>query len=259
MTNNIKPFQLLLSLTVAVSLVMSWVIADKLARQNAVYLHQHQLEEWQRVNGEFQETHGYVDFEDYLFLEEIPNTDYSKGGVYFFGSSTAKVSIMPWVLPVEQQKLVHCYGLSAASHLQQFQFIRYLTEQENFLAAGGDKTLAVFELFYANAVDIEKRPNGGFMPNLFRRHGLYSYNYTDGIKPLWKSNRDRYVCAIKVRCSNFLQRCLHHLGLWPADRTATGQVTLSKPPDFPAYRNYWMNYMGNDWRKEMPGACSSSY
>src|SRR5450631_2530668 len=41
----------------------------------------------------------FVESEDRLVIDEIPHADYSRGGVYFFGSSPMKWALASWDLP----------------------------------------------------------------------------------------------------------------------------------------------------------------
>ena len=158
---------------------------DGLARSPAVAerLMRSELREWKAKGLQNQHKVFFIDFEDRLLLDELPKADYSRGGVYFLGASTVKVSIMPWVLGDELSWRVGNYGLSAATPDQQFQFLRYLVEHKG-LAAGGDRNLVVLGLYYGTAVDAENRPNAEYFPQLFRRHGLYTYDTVDGIAPV---------------------------------------------------------------------------
>src|SRR6185295_3701771 len=82
--------------------------------------------------------HCYVDFEDRLINEEWPTVDYSKGGVYLFGTSGLKWATRFWELPAVQRAVIHNYGSASTSHAFQFQVIRYLVEHAGMLSAGGE-------------------------------------------------------------------------------------------------------------------------
>jgi hypothetical protein len=200
------------------------------------------LARWQKTNSQYQYKLGFADDEDRLLLKEIPEADYSRGGVGFFGASNVRASIMVWALPADQRRLIHNYGLSSATYSQQFQFIRLLVEHEGLLAAGGDKTLIVLGLFYANAVIIENRPTRQYFPALFRRHGLYTYDPREGIQPVAMNPLRRFLLVEKARCGGLLNYDLD-------------PVTHVMPPGRhePAkYQQYWTDYMGADWQQDLP-------
>jgi hypothetical protein len=157
--------QTVLGLILLAFLVATWVALDLLARRDQDSLQAADLDRWKRTNGQVDYGHGFDSFEERLLSEEIPTADLSQGGVYFIGASNAKVSVMFWALPPEIRRYVRVFGLSAATHTQQFQFLRYATEHEHLLDAG-EKNLVVFLLFYGNANDIRHTACANLLPTL---------------------------------------------------------------------------------------------
>lgn len=207
----------------------------------AKWLMSSELREWKHKNLQHQHRMYFADFEDRLLLDELPQADFSKGGVYFIGASNVKVSIMPWLLSDNLRQRVGNYGFSASTPAQQFQFLRYLVEHKG-LAVAGDKTLVVLGLFYGTAYTAEDRPNATFFEKLFGRHGLFTYTQADGIAPVPMSGLERTLRIEKVRCAGFLD-ALCHLG------TKSSYKPTKHDPE--AYRKYRIDFLGENWREGM--------
>jgi hypothetical protein len=144
----------------------------------------------------FSNTGNFIDFEDRVLLDEIPQVDYSRGGIYFFGSSNMKWAFTTWDLPEEQQRLIHNYGIGAASHTIQLKLIRYLVEQRGFLTTG-DRDLVIFGVsFHLGHVD---HPSAGFFVSLLRRHGLYLTTSDGRMEPTPMSGVERWLQIEKAR------------------------------------------------------------
>lgn len=207
----------------------------------AAWMMRRELREWKDKSLQYQHKIYFSDFEDRLLLEELPHTDFSQGGVYFFGASNVKVSIMPWNLSDDLRRRVGNYGLSASTPAQQSQFLHYLVEYKG-LAEAGEKNLIVFGLFYGTAVNPEKRLNADYLPELFRRHGLFTYDPAEGIKPVPMSDLERTVRIEKARCAGFLAALRH-------GRTRSSFKPTKHDPE--GYRQFRTQYMGDNWRQEM--------
>jgi hypothetical protein len=166
-------YQAIASSALLMVLLATCLMIDLVARNKS-------LERWlmakstifaERNGTVFSNTGNFIDFEDRVLLDEIPQVDYSRGGVYFFGSSNMKWAFTTWDLPEEQKRLIHNYGIGASNHTIQLQLIRYLMEQRKFLTAG-DKDLVIFGVTFQLAhID---DPSTGFFVSLLRRHGLYT-------------------------------------------------------------------------------------
>ncbi len=143
----------------------------------------------------------FIDFEDRLILDEIPRADYSKGGAYFFGTSALKWALKTWELPSEQRRFVGNYGIGATSHQLQFQWIRFLVEQDELLQAGGAKVQVVLGAYWSMGTDWSPK---GYFGRLWQRHGLYDYDPTTGIKPVSLGPLQRAIRYAKARCSGFI-------------------------------------------------------
>ncbi len=143
----------------------------------------------------------WLEFEDRLLLEEIPNADYTRGGVYFFGSSNLKWALKTWELPPEERALVGNYGVGAISHSLEAQFIHFLVEKRGLGRAGDGRTAIVLGAFWSNGVSW--KPETYFGP-LWRRYRLYTYDESRGVDVAPLDPVTRHWRMEKARCSGFL-------------------------------------------------------
>jgi hypothetical protein len=153
-----------------------------------------------RSKGIFSDTGYFIDFEDRLVLDEIPSADFSRGSVDFIGSSNMKWATNFRNLSPDQRSLIHNFSFGSCGHNLQFHLVRYLVEQRKLLQAGGDKTLIVFGVSYHNAL---YEPEGFFV-NLWKRHGLYTYDPSEGMSPVPVNSLYRRYYIGKVRITGFL-------------------------------------------------------
>ena len=91
----------LTSLMLLVAASATWAGAVALGRHTPIVQNfiASELDEQRRTNGALQYHGGYVDDGDFLLMGEVAHADYSRGGVYFFGSSETRTTIKPWELP----------------------------------------------------------------------------------------------------------------------------------------------------------------
>jgi len=150
----------------------------------------------------------FMDFEDRLILQQIPQADYARGGVYFFGTSALKWAFKKWELPPGLQPLIGNFGIGATSHELEYQFIRHLVEHEGFLRAGADKIHVVLGLYWSMGLDWN--PDNFFGP-LWERHGLYEYNREMGIEPVQMEPAIRRLLSERAFCSCFLGGSVNRL------------------------------------------------
>ncbi len=199
----------------------------------------------------FSYTGNFIDFEERLVLDEIPRADFSKGGVYFFGTSNMKWAFQTWDLPADQRQHIGNYGIGASNHKDQLELIRYLIEQRGFLAAG-DRDLVVlgvsFHLAHADG------PSGGYWASLLRRRGLYTVAADGRIAPVPMNRVERWLRVEQARCAGFI---------WNLGRLAKGWLTAfrgSRHPvahDGETYRQGWRAFMGDQWQQNLDVAMNS--
>lgn len=235
------------SLGLLAVLATTCVVTDLLARNR-------ELEQWLTAKSSeladktgtiFSDTGNFIDFEDRVLLDEIPHADYSRGGVYFFGTSNMKWAFTTWDLPAEQKRFIGNYGIGASNHTIALQLIRYLIEQRGFLTAG-ERDLVIFGVsFHLAHID---DPSTGFFVSLLHRHGLYTITTDGRIAAVPMSAIEHWVRIEKARSGGLIwnigrltRRCLMALS-GMSHRPAPG---LSDSPD--ALRGF----MGKQWQKNM--------
>jgi hypothetical protein len=188
----------------------------------------------------------FLEFEDRLLLDEIPGTDYGRGGVYFFGSSNLKWALKTWELPPEERSLIGNYGIGAVSHALEAQFIRFLVEKRGLGRAADGHTAIVLGSFWSNGLNWP--PETYFGP-LWRRHGLYTYDERSGIDVARLDPLTRRWRLEKARCSGFLGGNANRLAR--AVALALGQpLDATEKMTDPAQMRAWVHssYGSIDWR-----------
>ena len=187
----------------------------------------------------------YLDTEDRVVLQEVADLDPSAGGVYFFGASNMKWSMCAPDLPPEQRKRVHNFGAGEGSPYFHRQFTEYLVRHKDILRAGPEKTLIVYGASFLNAKPANDSPAAVF-PNLWRRYGLYRYDYHQGIEPTTSGTAwDAYLLE-KARCASFVQGLIERAGRMTVPKVLRRRVTKKNAPDLAvAYKKR----MGPDWEE----------
>lgn len=173
-----RPKQGRLSLFLAAAIAVTWVGAVAAAPAVLHAQAERELQRQRASDGLYYFDGGYEDDGDYVLLGQLPFDDYSRGGVYFLGSSEMNTSIMPWELSAAERRLIHNYSIGDLRHTEQRHYLRMLVEENGLLAAGGERTTIIFALDFPMA----RTKNGSqYVPGLFARHGLYSYDWESGI------------------------------------------------------------------------------
>jgi hypothetical protein len=198
-------------LVLACAVAAGFALVDVAARSDTIndWLVERQLTKWKATNSKFQYNRGYIDFEGRLLYGEVPEADYSDGGVYFMGSSTVKNSILFWELPSDQRRLIHNYALSGSGPAEWNLFLHYLIEHNHLLEAGGEKTTIIFGLYFVDFYGAFEL-NEGLVKSMFTRHGLYDFSPQE-IRPAHIPKAERFLLAEKARCANFLHFALGHM------------------------------------------------
>jgi hypothetical protein len=200
--------------------------------------------EWAKVNETSNEyRRQYLDTEDRVVLADLANLDTSQGGVYFFGASNMKWSMRTPDLPPNERKLVHNFGAGEGTPYFNQQLTRYLVRHKDLLRAGAGKTLIVYGTGFINAKPSVENTSA-FFPNLWRRYGLYNYDYKQGIEPIsFGTWLDAYFLE-KARCSSFMQGLIDKGGRMAVPKALRRRVTVKDPAAFAAD---YKRRMGPDW------------
>ena len=209
-----RRYQAITSLALLTVLVGTSLVTDLLARNRGLEKSLMSLssEFAKKTNTVFSNTGNFIDFEDRVLLDEIPQADYSRGGVYFFGTSTMKWAFTTWDLPAEQKRFIGNYGIGASSHTDQLRLIQYLIEQRGFLTAG-ERDLVILGVTFRLG---RRDPPTGYFASLLRRHGLYTITPDERIVPVPMSAVERWLRIEKARSGGFF---------WNLGRVAKGWVT----------------------------------
>jgi hypothetical protein len=208
------------------------VLEDHVAREDELH---------RTTNGVHFYDGGYTDDGDLVLLGELPHADFSRGGVYFIGSSELRASIMPPRLPEEERALIHNYALGDLRHREVFHYVRMLVEDEGLIEAGPEKTTVILSLYYPLArLKNPTIPIDRYVETLFERHRFYSYDWDDGITKTSMTGAERFLRIQRDSATRFL-------------RTLITKPSRVRP--FPATeewkRNHLIEVMGSDWRSVM--------
>jgi len=240
---------LLLLLGAAVPHVTLWALSR--SRGVLERLHALHLEHWRRTNSDQPPANlGLLGMDGRLFLDGLQSLDPTTGGVYLIGSSDVWHCLMPWTLPAPQRALVHNCAILGASHAEQFQFVRFLVEQENLLAGGADRTLIVLGLFFQNAVAQDEGRGPPLFRTLVEGYGLYTWTPHEGIRRAPMSAPERALRIELVRYREF------RAALWRA-RAMLGDLRLgeaARRPPAPSREDagaWWEKRVGQDWPRKM--------
>lgn len=238
----------LLAGTVLFSIVAELLILDVLARDERLagrYLAA-ELDQARATGGIFGNAGHFLDIEDRLLLDELPRDDYSRGGVYFIGSSNLKWALADWRWSPEDKALIHNYGIGATNHRAHFQLLRFLVEQRGLLQAGGENSLIVFGVSYH--VGGHENNDSGFFANIWRRHGLYTYDPATGIRSRRVPAFVRAWTVEKARTGGFARRTIDYL----RSRIVTGAEETRRRKHVPSeYNDYRREIMGPGWREKL--------
>ena len=241
----VRRYQAIASLGLLAILVGTCLATDLLARSRRLEqaLMAMSTEFAEKTRTIFSNTGNFIDFEDRVLLDEIPGSDYSRGGIYFFGTSSMKWAFTTWDLPAEYKQFIGNYGIGASSHTTQLRLIQYLIEQRGFLATG-ERNLVILGLNFSLG---RKDPPTGFFASLLRRHGLYTTTPDGRIVPMPMSSIERWLRIEKARSIGFI---------WNLGRVAKGKVLTLAGYRRPAPRGMLSfdnlrGFMGEQWQQDM--------
>jgi len=200
--------------------------------------------EYSEKNGKlFSNTGNFIDYEERIFLDEIPNRDFSKGGIYFFGTSNMKWAFTTWDLPDDLKQQLGNYGIGASTHQTMLRLIRYLGEKGLF--ASGDKSEVILGVSYhLGSIELPS----SYFPALVRRQDLYVITPDDRLAEAPMNAIERWWRTEKTRSAGFL---------WDVGRVVNNWVQTMlgrsrQPPHNPeAYRRSWREFMGQNWQQNI--------
>lgn len=231
--------QRLLSIAMLAALCGTGLAVVLLARFSPVFENHvaRELAKLEATNGLYYFDDSYRDEGDYVLIGQLMHDDYSRGGVYFIGSSEMNVALMPWALSSGERRLIHNYSIGDTRHSENRHYVRMLVEDNGLLEAGGERTTVILGLTFQQA---RLKGDGMYVRDLFRRHGLYTYDWTAGITRVPMSPVEREYILARDEANRFLRIVAH----------SPSRVRLT--PDTRAFMYEHMNgVMAGDWRAIM--------
>jgi len=241
------------ALAVACVLVLADAGVAALARCRPLLdaLFRRELDDWRRHNVIYAYDVGFADSDDRLLLQELPEADFSRGGVCFVGSSTTQHSIATWLLPPDERALVRNLAIKSANMKEQFELVRYLVERRGLLSADPAKMRVVVGLTHFDTRSkIRGTTDWNYVPALFDRHGLYDYDAGRGISDKPLAAPLRFLQRERMRACGFLEY-LAKGGRLPGPPLDASPFTPDSDRAAVAFVDTIMG--GADWRKNMEG------
>jgi hypothetical protein len=197
---------------------------------------------WKMLIPFFCTTGHFVSSEDRVVHEDIPLSDFSRGGVVFIGASSLKWALKPWDLPAETQPLVHNFALGGTKHSSHLLLLRYLVEQRGLLAAGGEKTLVVLGLNYRSTHHgrLEGEGPDEYFKRLWTRHGFYTITNEGVIRDSGLNALARRISVERVKIWGLMKE-LVNLAYVPFKSPRVHNARV--------YNQGWTEAMGPRWRE----------
>jgi len=191
----------------------------------------------EQTGGLYYFDNGHVDEGDYVLLAKLNYDDYSRGGVYFIGTSELQAGFADWVMTPDEARLIHNYSIGNMRHRETGHYLRMLVEENDLLPAGGENTTIILSLsFQMTRIDRGEM----YVEELFHRHGLYTYDRERGIHKVEMPRWQRQLILERDR----VQRALRAV-IMPTSRVVTWD-------DTPEQRDAHMRrVMEGDWEAEM--------
>ncbi len=193
-----------LSITMSAAVMLTILVVVLLARFTPIIENhvQRELASVEATNGLYYFDNGYRDEGDYVLLGQLLRDDYSRGGVYFIGSSEMNTGLMSWALTAAERRLIRNYSIGDMRHSEIRHYVRMLVEDNDLLQAGGGRTTVILGLTFQQA---RQKGEEMYVRDLFHRHGLYAYDRTQGIRQLPLSPLDREYKLARDLANRFLR------------------------------------------------------
>ena len=199
---------------------------------------------WKKQIPLFCYTGHFTDYEERFLHEEVPSTDYSRGGVYFLGASTMKWAVKTWDLPPETRPLIHDFAFGGVKHSDEADFIRFLVEDEGLLRAGPEKTFIIFGMNYriVHHGRVDGDGPGFYFRDILTRHGFYTIDdagtiHRTGLNPLI----ERLILE-RYKLTGLLREVVN---------LAYVPFKSIRVHDRQTYLDYWAKALGPNWEKIM--------
>ena len=191
----------------------------------------------------FSNNGSFIDYEERMLLDEIPDTDFSRGGLYFFGTSNMKWAFTAWDLPDRLRLRLHNYGTGAASHQTILRLVRYVGDKGLF-AAANKSTVIIGVSYHLGTTE----SFGNYFPALVRRQGVYEIAPDDRLIDAPLHPADRWFRIEKARCGGFVRNTGRLVKNWTLAILDAKHQPLHAPD---RYRKEWGAFMGPDWQRNI--------
>jgi hypothetical protein len=231
--NRNQPYIALVLITI---LLFAYGSLSYLSRSTSTleWLEGPELRRFKDGDGLFMNRGSFVDFEDRIILDEIPQTNFKEGGIYFLGHSTLKWATAFWQLPAEQKPILHNFGIGASNHKNTANFISYLIENEGLIPENGAPVTVVLGCTWSMSLEWRN----GFFSQLWGRYGLHRYDEQTGVQKIkllavqkwWLSESARLGGFISTSVRRGLRNLAAEVGVMK-DRSKT----YASPPEPAAF------------------------
>ncbi len=236
---------LVLALIGAVAAAANW------CERHDEWLLNRRMAEWKQNNATYLDGRYFDNPEERLLYHTLPRLDFSRGGVWFFGSSPSQQAILPWEFPKEIQPRIENFSMAAANHDNEFRFIRCMAEYNGMLQAGGEKSLVVIELFFGSSCHATT-PSQQYMQDVwhgyFTRYGLYGFDAGGELSPVEMNPIHRWFNLQTIRSHVFLSWLMRHDNNYfkPPEHSTDAEIV-----------KYWTDRLGPGWQSGMDSELAS--
>jgi hypothetical protein len=181
---------------------------------------------------------------DRIVNDELLSTDYSHGGVYFFGTSNLEWGLKLWELPPSQAPYIHNFAINATGHTDHFRLIRFLVDNEGLLRGGAEKSLIVIGACYQN-VKFAAQAENAILASYLDMRGFYARSADGSIQRSNISRLQRELIIEKVKVEGLARELAHLAILELKARLGRIRPRSLDPEGYIAFRT---KLLGPDWQ-----------
>ncbi len=213
--------------------MMVWVIFSLYMINHDDDFEQKRYEHWSHSHYAYYEGGFYGNPNAHLIYGILPAVDFSKGGVYFFGDSVMASMLGPMDKLDPDSARLHNYCQLGQTFTDEFQFIRYLVEEEGIVRSARKNTCFVIGVDFSNALH-DWTLHNDLWSHVFTNTGLYAYDVNSGISNEKMTSWWRSLRIIQIRIQLFSHWAFSHFHL-PAEARTEDPITT------------WNKNFGPDW------------
>ena len=158
---------------------------------------------------------------------------------------------------LEQRKLVHNFGAGKARPISTGSSRNSWWSHKDILHAGPEKTLIVYGTGFLNAKPANDGPTTVFS-NMWRRYGLYRYDFHKGIEPVTLGTAWDAYALEKARCTSFVHGLIDRAGRMAVPKALRRRNDRKKPRRLRRQlRKVAWDRTGRKGSGNIAGSCSS--